>query len=58
MLIGDDIECFRLFRNNCFVYVDFIEIFDVEFENFWKDVKFMFKRIDKFMKILGKINYE
>lgn len=39
--IGDDIEWFRLFRNNCFVYVYFVKILDDEFEDFLKNVKFV-----------------
>lgn len=36
--IGDDIECLRLLRNNIYVYVDLIEIFDGDFNNLWKDL--------------------
>lgn len=36
--IGDDIECFRLFRNNFYVYVDLIEILDSDFNNLWKNL--------------------
>lgn len=33
MMIGDDIECFRLFRNICMY--DSILIFDSDFEDLW-----------------------
>lgn len=42
--IGDDIECFRLFRNNC-VYGSFIKIFDSDFEDLWRNLEFVILRI-------------
>lgn len=29
--VGDDIEWIRMFRNECFVYIELVEIFDGEF---------------------------
>lgn len=42
--ISDDIECIREFRNRYFVYVECVEIFDNEFNDFWKEVEFIIKR--------------
>lgn len=56
--IGDDIECFRIFRNNN-VYNSLLEIFDIDFEIIWKKFKIVFKRIKKYMKFKGyNVNYE
>lgn len=38
--IGDDIECLRLFRNS-FVYGELIKIDDDEFDDIWKEMKFV-----------------
>lgn len=39
-VIGDDIECLWCFRNK-YVYVNFIEIIDDEFDDFWKNLKYV-----------------
>lgn len=39
--IGDDIECFRIFRNNN-VYNSLLKIFDSDFEIIWKKFKIVF----------------
>lgn len=41
MEVGDDIECFRLFRNIYYGYVDLIIILDDVFEDLWIGLKFV-----------------
>lgn len=54
--IGDDVECFRLFRNNNFVYLNFVIIFDDMFEDFWRILKVVLIR---FKFYLGcRVDYE
>lgn len=43
--IGDDIEWIWEFRNVYFVYIELVEILNDDFDEFWKDVKFMIYRL-------------
>lgn len=56
--ISDDIECFRLFRNNYYVYVDFVLVFDKEFEDVWGNLKLVIKWIVCNLNIMCNMDYE
>lgn len=54
--IGDDIECFRCFRNY-FLCVDVIEIFDKELRIILSNLKYVMERIYIFMREWSRYNY-
>lgn len=54
--IGDDIECFRCFRNS-FVYGKFIGIFDNELKIILSNLKYVMERIYIFMREWCRYNY-
>lgn len=53
MMIGDDIECIRFFRNE-FGYFKFVFILDGEFKICWIDMKFV---VERFQKVMLKYGY-
>lgn len=53
--IGDEIECFKLFINNYYLYFKFIKMIDNKFREVWNNLKFLFQRIQIFIK--SKYNY-
>lgn len=56
MSIGDDIECFRYFRNS-FVYGKFIGMFDNELRIILSNLKYVMVRIYIFMGECSRYNY-
>ncbi|XP_061196858.1 uncharacterized protein LOC133205132 [Saccostrea echinata] len=57
--IGDDIECFRIFRNDTFAHIESSEVPDGMFVSRWNDLKGNIQRAQKFVTSLGyKVNYE
>lgn len=56
--IGDDVECFRFFRNKNFVYVDFGIIFDDMFEDFWRFLKVVLSRFKCYLECGVDYEYE
>lgn len=55
--IGDDIERLRLFRNN-YAHADSTEILDAVFNNLWKDLQSIIRRIQIYTKTWSTTNYE
>lgn len=53
---GDDIERLRLFRNNYYGHADSTKLPDGDFENLWKELKSVIKRLQT--KTWSKTNYE
>lgn len=53
---GDDIERLRLFRNNYYGHADSTKLADGDFENLWKELKSVIKRLQT--KTWSKTNYE
>lgn len=53
---GDDIERLRLFRNNYYGHADSTKLPDGDFENLWKELKSVIKRLQT--KTWCKTNYE
>lgn len=47
ILIGDDIERLRLFRNNYYAHASTAEISNTEFEDIWNELKLTLKRIQQ-----------
>lgn len=54
--VGDDIERLRLFRNNYYGHADSTELPDGDFENLWKELKSVIKRLQT--KKWSKTDYE
>lgn len=56
--ISDDIERLRLFRNNYYAHADSSSVPDIEFENVWKNLRLVFKRIACNSNIICNRDYE
>lgn len=56
--ISDDIERLRLFRNNYHAHAKSASVPDIEFEDVWRNLKFVIKRIACNSNIICNTDYE